>query len=123
MVDHPDRDSAADHDDERRRHDHARGVAYRDRLTQEPVHTALDRPGPFHSGHITPPAASAVASCRRGLACQLQLDLLASVKLLTEFTTLAASVATAATWAAEGLDGSALTAVWSASTDVLTAVV
>ena len=59
----------------------------------------------------------------RGLTCQLHFDLLASVKLLTELTTLAALVAIAATWVAEGLDGSALTAVWSASTDVLTAVV
>ena len=69
------------------------------------------------------PANSCHCDCRGGLAGQLHLDLLASVKLLTEFTTLAALVATAATWVAEGLDGSALTAVWSASTDVLTAVV
>ena len=54
---------------------------------------------------------------------QLHLDLVASVKLLTELTTLAALVAIAASWVAEGLDGSALTALWSASTDVLTAVV
>ena len=58
-----------------------------------------------------------------GLTCQLHFDLLASVKLLTELLTLAASVAIAATWVAEGLDGSALTAVWSVSTDVLTALV
>jgi hypothetical protein len=51
------------------------------------------------------------------------LDLVASVKLLTELATLAALVAIAAIWVAERLDGSALTALWSASTDVLTAVV
>ena len=72
------------------------------------------------AGH---PPAPAIPTRRRGLACQLHLDLLASVKLLTELSTLAALVAIAATWVAEGLDGSALTAVWSASTDVLTAMV
>jgi len=46
-----------------------------------------------------------------GLTCQLHFDLLASVKLVTELTTLAASVAIPATCVAEGLDGSALTAL------------
>jgi hypothetical protein len=49
--------------------------------------------------------------------------LLASLKLLTELTTLAASVAIVAIWAAEGLAGSALTALWSAATDDFTALV
>ena len=54
---------------------------------------------------------------------QLHFDLLVSPKLLTEFTTLPASSAIAAIWLADGLDGSALTALWSMSTDVLTALV
>ena len=66
---------------------------------------------------------SIIPSRDGGLTCQLHFDLLASVKLLTELLTLAASVAIAATWVAEGLDGSALTAVWSVSTDVLMALV
>ena len=45
------------------------------------------------------------------LGVQLHFDLVASVKLLTELLTLAALVAIAATWVAEGLDGSALAAV------------
>jgi hypothetical protein len=49
--------------------------------------------------------------------------LLALTKLLTELLTLAASAATGAIWLAEGLDGSALTALESASTDVLMALV
>ena len=57
------------------------------------------------------------------LQLQLHFDLLASEKLLTEFTTLAAEVATVAICAAEGLDGRALTALESASTDDLTAPV
>ena len=54
---------------------------------------------------------------------QLHFDLLASTKLLTELTTLLASSAIAAIWLAEGLDGSALTALLSVSTDVFTALV
>ena len=71
-------------------------------------------PPPFLS--LTPPPAS-------GLTSQLHFDLLASVKLLTELTTLAASPAIPAIWLAEGLAGRALTALWSASTDVLMALV
>ena len=59
----------------------------------------------------------------RGLACQLHFDLVASEKVLTEVTTFLALSPMAAIWLAEGLDGSALTAVCSASTDVLTALV
>ena len=54
---------------------------------------------------------------------QLHFDLLVSTKLLTELTTLLASSPTAAIWLAEGLDGSALTALGSVSTDVFTALV
>ncbi|MGB0093474.1 MAG: hypothetical protein WBP81_13225 [Solirubrobacteraceae bacterium] len=42
---------------------------------------------------------------------------------MTELTTLAESAAIAAIWVAEGLDGSALTALASASTDDFTALV
>jgi hypothetical protein len=49
--------------------------------------------------------------------------LLASEKLLTELTTLLASSPIAAIWLAEGLDGSALTAVASVSTEDFTALV
>jgi hypothetical protein len=60
-----------------------------------------------------------------GLSFQVQLhfDLLALTKPLTELTTLAESAVIAAICAAEGLDGSTLTALWSASTDDLTALV
>jgi hypothetical protein len=70
------------------------------------------------------PRASAIRR-RLGLVLQRQLhfDLLASTKLLTELTTLAESAANAAIWVAEGLDGSALRALWSGSTDDFTAVV
>ena len=54
---------------------------------------------------------------------QLHFDLLLSVKLLTELTTLLASSPIAASWVAEGLGGSALTALWSAATDDFTALV
>jgi hypothetical protein len=57
------------------------------------------------------------------LECQLHFDLLASEKLVTELTTLLASSPIAAIWLDEGLDGSALTAVWSASTDEVMALV
>jgi len=57
------------------------------------------------------------------LQAQLHFDLLASVKLLTELTTLLASRPIAASWVAEGLDGSALTALASVSTDDFTALV
>ena len=50
-------------------------------------------------------AEQADATRRGGLTCQLHFDLLASVKLLTELTTLAAAVAIPAACAAEGLDG------------------
>ena len=59
----------------------------------------------------------------RGLACQLHFDLVASEKVVTEVTTFLALSPMAAIWLAEGLGGSALAAVWSASTDVLTALV
>jgi hypothetical protein len=45
------------------------------------------------------------------------------VKLLTELTTLDAFLATGAIWAAEGLGGSAVSALWSAATDDFTALV
>ena len=45
------------------------------------------------------------------------------MKLLTELTTLAASAAIVAICVGDGLDGSALTALESVSTDVLTALV
>jgi hypothetical protein len=54
---------------------------------------------------------------------QLHFDLLASTKLLTEVTTLDASVASAAIWLAEGLAESDLTALSRESTDDLTALV
>ena len=57
------------------------------------------------------------------LTLQLHFDLLASLKLLTELTTLAASVATAAICVDDGLDGSACTALASVSTDDCTALV
>ena len=53
----------------------------------------------------------------------LHFELVASMKLLTELTTLAASVVTAAIFAAEGPDDSCLTALLSASTDVVIALV
>ena len=58
-------------------------------------------------------------------SCHLQLhfDLLASPKLLTALATLVALVAIAASWADEGLAGSAATALWSASTDDFKALV
>ena len=52
---------------------------------------------------------------------QPHFDFVASTKLVTELTTLAASAATTATCEAEGLDGSALTALWSVSTEDFTA--
>jgi hypothetical protein len=58
-----------------------------------------------------------------GQSRQLHFELLASLKLLTELTTLAASVATPAICAAEGLDGRAATELLSASTDDLMALV
>jgi len=54
---------------------------------------------------------------------QLHFELVASTKLLTELTTPAALVATAAICVAEGLDGSAFTALSSVSTDDVTALV
>jgi len=54
---------------------------------------------------------------------QLHFELLASMKLLTELTTLAASLATMAISAAEGLDGRAVTELLSASTDEVMALV
>ncbi len=48
---------------------------------------------------------------------------MASEKLLTAFTTLAAAGAIAAIWPIEGLEGSALTALESASTDDVSALV
>ena len=60
-----------------------------------------------------------------GPSCHLQphFDVLASLKLLTELTTAVALLAIAAIWAADGLAGSAVTALWSAATDDLTALV
>ena len=54
---------------------------------------------------------------------QLHFELVASVKFLTELTTLAAVGAIVAIWLAEGFDGSALTALESESTEDLIAVV
>ena len=54
---------------------------------------------------------------------QLHFELVASVKLLTELTTLAASLVTVAICTAEGLDDRAATAVLSASTDDVMALV
>jgi hypothetical protein len=54
---------------------------------------------------------------------QLHFELLASLKLLTELTTLAASLMTGAICAAEGLDGRAATELLSASTDDVMALV
>lgn len=57
------------------------------------------------------------------IQAQLHFDLLVLTKLCTELTTLPAATPIAAIWVAEGLDGSALTAVWRASTDDFTALV
>ena len=54
---------------------------------------------------------------------QLHFELLASVKLLTELTTLAASLVTVAICAAEGLDARPVTEVLSALTDDVMALV
>ena len=54
---------------------------------------------------------------------QLHFELDASTKLLTELTTLAASLVTVATWVAEGFDDRAATALLSASTDDVMALV
>lgn len=62
-------------------------------------------------------------SIRPESADQLHFDLLARMKLLTEFTTLAASGMTVASCAGEGLDGSALIAFAALSIDVLMAFV
>jgi len=55
--------------------------------------------------------------------CQPHCELVASVKLLTELTTLAASLVTVAICAAEGLDDKPATELFSASTDDLMALV
>jgi hypothetical protein len=57
------------------------------------------------------------------LGGQLHFELDASEKLLTELTTLAASLVTVAICAAEGLDDRAATALLSASTDDVMALV
>ena len=54
---------------------------------------------------------------------QLHFDLLASTKLLKELTTFAAALATVAIWLGEGFVFSALTALVSASTEDLMALV
>ena len=54
---------------------------------------------------------------------QLQFELVAFVKLFTELSTLAASAATGARSAAEGLGGSAATALLSALTEEVMALV
>ena len=54
---------------------------------------------------------------------QLHFDLLASTKFLKELTTLAAALATVAIWLGEGFVFSALTALVSASTEDLMALV
>ena len=54
---------------------------------------------------------------------QLHFDLLASMKLLIELATLAASLMTGAISAAEGLEGSAATELLSALTDDVVALV
>jgi hypothetical protein len=60
---------------------------------------------------------------RTRLRHQLHFDLVVSTKFMTELTTLAELVAIAAICVAEGLDGSAVTALWSPSTDDLIAPV
>jgi len=57
------------------------------------------------------------------LSGQLHAELLASVKLLTELTTLAESLVTVAICAAEGLGDRAATEAFSASTDEVMALV
>ena len=57
------------------------------------------------------------------LGAQLHFELVASVKLLTELTTLAASLVTVAICTAEGLDDRPATAVLSESTDDVMALV
>ena len=57
------------------------------------------------------------------LSGQLHFELLASMKLLTELTTLAASLVTVAICAADGLDDRPATALLSASTDDVMALV
>ena len=54
---------------------------------------------------------------------QLHCELVASVKLMTELTTLAASLVTVAICAAEGLDDRPATELFSASTDEVMALV
>jgi hypothetical protein len=65
------------------------------------------------------------AGCRREfrLSGQLHCELVASVKLLTELTTLAASLVTVAICPAEGLVDRAVTELFSASTDEVMALV
>lgn len=65
----------------------------------------------------------AIAGSTARHPAQSHFDLLALTKLLTELTTLAAPVATVAIWLAEGLAGSALTVLWSPSTEDFTALV
>lgn len=62
-------------------------------------------------------------SLGRYVSGQLHLELLASMKVLTELTTLAAGWATVAMSAAEGLGGSAWTAVLSVPTEEVMALV
>jgi hypothetical protein len=42
MVDQPDQDAAADHDNGRRDDDHARRISHRRRFTQEALEASLD---------------------------------------------------------------------------------
>ena len=57
------------------------------------------------------------------ISYQLHCELVASVKLLTELTTLAASLVTVTICAAEGLDDRPATELFSASTDEVMALV
>ena len=63
-----------------------------------------------------------MAETLRGVS-QLHFELLASMKLLTELTTVDAAPVTVAIWVAEGFVVSALTALVSASTEDLMALV
>lgn len=80
---------------------------------------------PIRFSSSRPPATMSpyMATMLIGASPQLHFELVASVKLLTEFTTPAAAGAIAAICAADGFEGSALTAVEKASTDDVMALV
>ena len=72
---------------------------------------------------IAASGTSAVTAVSAGLPGQLHFELVASVKFLTELTTLAASLVTVAMFAAETLDDRAATEPLSALTDDVIALV